>query len=237
MTDSNGNALQALVSRAVRRVLAERQEAQGKRRVYVVFTDRFEGPGEAFLQEQPLGGRAVLIVPDEKAPILQDRIQGLCPDCPVIGYSLSADLPLEGSLTVYPATSRTFAAKAALGIADEFPVQWLERCLTAGSEVHLMLSGLPRFSGHEPPRYAEQILSYYRTLLEYGITIGSFPEEADEPEEEVSGPHCTVRGHIITAADIASCGSGAVVYIDAGAVVTAYARERAEARHIRFMTR
>ncbi len=233
--DINGKDLQALICRAVRQVLEEEAARQIKRRIYVVFADSFDGPNEVFLQELPEKDEVVFVVPDDWSPAVRKQMKKYAPACRILDYTVSADLPLEGSLTIYPAASRTFAAKAALCIADTFPLQWLERCLSEGAAVHLMLSGLQQFSGKEQPCYVEQILSYYRRLLQYGISIGDFPE-AEESPVQAAEPIRTVRGRIITAGDIDAFGSGTVISIEAGAIVTAYAQEAAERKNIRFIT-
>lgn len=163
-------ALETLILRVIRQVLAE--QSQAKRRLYVVFADAFDCRCVQFLQSLTTADDVTVIVDDTQGERIRRDIELACPFAAVVMTSQARSLPLGGSLTVYPVASRDFIVKAALGMADTFAAEWLARCFAAGSAVHLQLSGLARFTGREPGAYVQQILGYYRKLLEYGITIG-----------------------------------------------------------------
>ncbi len=240
MLDINGNEFAELVRRAVNRVLAERQGAAPlKRRVYVVLEPSFDVRYDSFLQAMTERDDITVIVPEAWSRDWNNRIQADCPFCRIVSQTGSANLPLEGSLTVYPVASPSFIAKAALCISDDFATQWLARCMAAGAAVHVMLSGLTRFTGKEPPRYVETILAYYRMLLTYDVTIGKFPASPDSISrvQERSVPQGTLTGHIVTAADIYPYGNGAVLMVPSDAIITAFAQEAAERQGVRLVRR
>lgn len=165
----------------------------------------------------------------------------------VVSRKAAADFPLEGSLTVYPVASQDFAVKAALGITDTFETQWFNRCVRSGSRVQLVLSGLTRFTGKEPAAYVQRILSYYRTLLTYDVQIGPWENNnrtvlpsaavpAVVPAQPSYGAgQVSVSRTIITASDLDTYAEGSTVPLAPGTMVTAYAEDEAEKRHIRFI--
>ena len=148
-------ALEALILRVIRQVLAE--QAQAKRRLYVVFADAFDCRCVQFLQSLTTADDVTVIVDDTQGERIRRDIELACHFAAVVMTSQARSLPLGGSLTVYPVASRDFIVKAALGMADTFAAEWLARCFAAGSAVHLQLSGLTRFTGREPAAYVQQI--------------------------------------------------------------------------------
>lgn len=237
MLDINGTEFRAIVLRAIQNVLAEQELTKPKRMVYVVFEDSFDVRYDSFLQDMTESDAVTAIVPDDWSQDLYDRIKRNCPFCQIIGQAAAGSLPLEGSLTVYPVISRSLLVKAALGMDDTFQSRWLTQCYSAGSAVHMMLSGFTKFTGREPAGYVQQILSYIERLLTFDISIGSYPTNGSVPEVVPLEPPAvvTLRSHIITAADIAPLAKGAVVHIDPSAIVTAYAAEEAERQEIQFI--
>ncbi len=237
--DINGNEFRNMVLRAVLKVLEEeKQQQQCERTVYVVFSRSFDGPWHISQQELAKGDAFTAIVPDEWP---QDKLCQLMAEFPfrrIVSRTESANLPLVGSLTVYPTISHTFAAKTALCIQDTFATQWLARCLAAGSQIHFMIDGLQKFTGHEPDAYVQQILSYYKTILTYGITIGSFQSTQHEPavatsiEPNAAAPQITLHSHVVTTADIHRYPEGTTIHLESGAVVTSLAQEEADRRQI-----
>lgn len=226
------NDLQDLILRAVRQVLAE--QSQAKRHLYVVFADAFDSRCVQFLQSLSPADAVTVIADDIQADRLRHDIEGACPFASVVVTSQARSLSLAGSLTVYPVASRDFIVKAALGMVDTFAAAWLARCFAAGSAVHLQLSGLTRFTGREPAAYVQQILGYYRKLLEYGITIGHHlpQEKAGAPvpvavTETASPPVVTCQDKVLTAADLSSYDKGTVLLVGAHTIVTSFAREAA----------
>lgn len=230
-------ALEALILRVIRQVLAE--QAQAKRRLYVVFADAFDCRCVQFLQSLTTADDVTVIVDDTQGERIRRDIELACPFAAVVMTSQARSLPLGGSLTVYPVASRDFIVKAALGMADTFAAEWLARCFAAGSAVHLQLSGLTRFTGREPAAYVQQILGYYRKLLEYGITIGHHlpQEKVGNPvpaavTEKKAPPVVTCQDKVLTAADLYPYDKGTVLLVGAHTVVTSFAREAALSRGI-----
>lgn len=230
-------ALEALILRVIRQVLAE--QAQAKRRLYVVFADAFDCRCVQFLQSLTTDDDVTVIVDDTQGERIRCDIERACPFAAVVMTSQARSLPLGGSLTVYPVASRDFIVKAALGMADTFAAEWLARCFAAGSAVHLQLSGLTRFTGREPAAYVQQILGYYRKLLEYDITIGHhLPQEKAGNSvpaavtEKKAPPVVTCQDKVLTAADLYPYDKGTVLLVGAHTVVTSFAREAALSRGI-----
>lgn len=230
-------ALEALILRVIRQVLAE--QAQAKRRLYVVFADAFDCRCVQFLRSLTTADDVTVIVDDTQGERIRRDIELACPFAAVVMTSQARSLPLGGSLTVYPVASRDFIVKAALGMADTFAAEWLARCFAAGSAVHLQLSGLARFTGREPAAYVQQILGYYRKLLEYGITIGHHlpQEQIGNPvpaavTEKKAPPVVTCQDKVLTAADLYPYDKGTVLLVGAHTVVTSFAREAALSRGI-----
>lgn len=235
MLDINGNEFREIVLKAIQKVLAEQRISARKRTVYVVFEDSFDVRYDSFLQDLTESDAVTAIVPDDWSQALRDRIHGDCPFCQIIGQAAAADLPLEGSLTVYPVTSRSLLAKAALCLEDTFQSQWLAACFAAGSKVHFMLSGLTKFTGREPAGYVTQILSYIETLLTFDVSIGAYPTETQTGTPVgTATPAALLQSHIITADEVEPLAVGSVVTIAANAIVTAYAADVAERKQIRF---
>ena len=238
MLDINGSEFREIVMRVIEKVLAE-QAAAPKRTVYVVFEDSFDVRYDSFLKTCIESDAVTAIVPDDWSQGLHDRIHQYCPFCQIIGQTAAGNLPLEGSRTVYPVASRDFIVKAALCIADTFQTKWVERCLAEGAAQHIMLKGLTKFTGKEPAGYVEKILSYYRTLLTYDVTIGGEYPQAIVPaaKPEITQPKrtMTLSGRVITAADLAGIVGGTQVFIESRAVITAYAQEEATQRDITFI--
>lgn len=230
-------ALEALILRVIRQVLAE--QSQAKRRLYVVFADAFDCRCVQFLQSLTTADDVTVIVDDTQGERICRDIELACPFAAVVMTSQARSLPLAGSLTVYPVASRDFIVKAALGMADTFATEWLARCFAAGSAVHLQLSGLSRFTGREPAAYVQQILGYYRKILEYGITIGHHlpQEQTGNPvpvavTKKKAPPVVTCQDKVLTAADLYPYDKGTVLLVGAHTVVTSFAREAALSRGI-----
>lgn len=78
---------------------------------------------------------------------------------------------LEQAITVFPASERDVIVKTALCISDTFETSWIARCIEKGSRILFLRTGLKKFSGRETPAYMNQIMEYYRRVLEYGVEI------------------------------------------------------------------
>lgn len=142
---------------------------------------------------------------------------------------------LDTSVTVFPVAERTLIAKTALCISDTFETSWIADCIGAGSRVAFLYSGLLKFTGKENPAYVEQVMAYYRKVLEYGIEICGVGELNSEPLSEPPGkPVNEASGaddgkkRVITASNVDSLASGGVLYLQEDDIVTDMARERAK---------
>lgn len=78
---------------------------------------------------------------------------------------------LNSSITIFPEVSRNLVVKTALCIADDVKTTWIADCIEEGSRIIFLKSGLKQFLGFEQEAYQNQILKYYKQILEYGIEI------------------------------------------------------------------
>ena len=106
-----------------------------------------------------------------------------------------------------------------------------------------MKSGLKKFTNKEPKAYINQIVSYYRKVLEYGIEIRSISEliklyeekdlneetkvyfnikENTSLEEENKG-----RKKVITLENVKQYGSNGTIIVNSDDIITDLAREKA----------
>ncbi len=243
MLDINGTEFREMVLRVIRQVMEE--EKQEKRRLYIVFENSFDVRYDSFLHILTDRDEVTAVIPDEWSTVQISRIQADCPFCKIVSRTASANLHAEGSLTVYPVTSRSFIAKAALCISDTFEARWFAKCMEAGASVHILLSGLQRFTGKEPEAYVQRVLSYYRMLLQYDVSIGawpcaSFPTVSDSRKKNAIQTACRpdmieTKNRLITASDLDAYRDGQSIAVASDTIVTAYAQELAAKRKIQFI--
>lgn len=239
MESDREQILQELILRAVRKVLIEQR--QGKRQIYVVFADSFDCRCTSFLRSLSVDDSVTVIVENSEIERLRHVIEIACPFANLVSSEQAPSLLLGGSITVYPVASQDFIVKAALGIADTFATKWLVKCLSAGADVHLQLSGLARFTGHEPAAYVQRILMYYRQLLEYNVTIGrQMPDRKSDMSADIVAGAAEERKKavvncddaVITTADLYSYKEGTTLIIGQHTIVTSCAQEEALNRGI-----
>lgn len=161
------------------------------------------------------------------------RAHSACSD--ILYWEKAPPADLDTSVTVFPVAERTLIAKTALCISDTFETSWIADCIGAGSRIAILFSGLQKFTGKEKPSYVEQVMSYYRQVLEYGIEICGVSELISEPVPEPLDklPHEASRAdsgkkRVITASNVGRLASGGVLYLQADDIVTDMARERAK---------
>ena len=246
------------IRRIVLKVLADLSSGQGetpRQRMYLLCLGAFDHRFIDFLQELPHEKYDITaIVPAEwndaqKEAIRQYPLQIALPD--------AVPEELDGSVTVVPVVPLSLVVKVALGIDDTFSSQWILRCFGAGSKILLLQSGLQKFTGKEPPHYVDVILGYYRTLLLEDIWIGSTANlqnewfaaaEATIPAAELpqasSAQPCQrdsrevfIDKRIVTFSDVIAQAPGTCIQVKPDAIVTDYAKERAEALKISFARR
>lgn len=78
---------------------------------------------------------------------------------------------LQYESIIFPVMPRDILAKCALCIPDTYEVMLIQKAFEEGIHVAIAPGGLQKFTGNEPESYQKQILSYIRTLLEFGMEI------------------------------------------------------------------
>lgn len=143
----------------------------------------------------------------------------------------------ERDMAVFPVVPRELAVKTALCISDTFETRFILSCMEAGSRILFLASGVKKFTGKEPERYRTQILSYYKTIQEYGIEI---TEEIKAEKKAVGSPAKTLsdtpkciseketKRKIITAADLERYVQNGMIVLNPGDQITDVARDRAK---------
>lgn len=149
--------------------------------------------------------------------------------CQIFTEDAAANLPLEGSLTVYPVLPRSLLAEMALGLTHSFASKWFERCLAAGSKVEVVLAGCERFTGQEPRAYVQKILGYLRILLTYDVhfTLSKKINTFIQTTQEI-----ILDTKIITVRDLANIPHGSIIKLRTNAILTSAAAEWAERHQI-----
>lgn len=146
---------------------------------------------------------------------------------------------LETAVSVFPVTDRTLAAKTALCISDSYESSWMAECIGAGGRTLLLSSGLGKFTGKEKPAYVNQVMDYYRKILEYGIEIcgidrlmcGGSWEPEEIKDNSVPAPLLSAdsgKKRVITASSVERLASGGVLRLKPDDIVTDLARDRAK---------
>ena len=160
-----------MVSRIMRELEEERQT---EHKVYMVCLKEWEERYRTFMKymETVSGIRVCPVIPETWRESGEIKLLQEFSSCAgLLCHSDTKPENLDAAVSVFPVISRDMAAKAALCIGDTYETSWLLSCIESGTQAILLRSGLPRFSGKEPKPYQEQILSYYRRLLEYGVRI------------------------------------------------------------------
>ena len=186
---------------------------------------------------------------------------GFCEECIYLDRKIPSDL--EHAVTVFPVVPRDLVIKTALCISDTLQTQWITSCMEAGSRIIFLTSGLSPFTGREPKAYVNRILSYYRTVLEYGIEISKeFKQDAEAVKEEKavatsnwspaktwesvstrevesvrpSGLGKSKKKRVISSRDVEKLQRGGVLIVGEDDIITDLARDRAKFLHVTFKT-
>ncbi len=223
--------LKQLVLKILKRL--EEEGKKEKKLLYMVCTSAWDERYYKFLEEIQKTGeyRVCPVIPDEWQMEGRETCFRSFSSCEGVRYySQGIPADLEDAVTVFPVTPTEVAVKTALCIHDTFETTWLATCFRAGSRILFLQSGLTPFSGKEQPAYQEQILSYYRKLLEYGIEIGSCKSLVNA-EEKTS--ECAARGkRLITASNVEKHASDGVLLLQEGDIITDLAKDRARLLNI-----
>lgn len=224
--------------------ILKRLEEEGKREkkiLYMVCTSAWDERYYEFLEEiQKTGNyRVCPVIPDEWQGEGRETCFRNFSSCQGMRYySQGIPADLDEAVTVFPVVATEVAVKTALCIHDTFATAWLAACFRAGSRILFLQSGLTPFSGKEQPAYQEQILSYYRKLLEYGIEIGSCKNlsqldsvKSVNVKEKTS--ESAARGkRLITASNVEEHASDGVLLLKEGDIMTDLAKDRARLLNI-----
>jgi hypothetical protein len=224
--------------------ILKKLEEEGKREkklLYMVCSSAWDERYYEFLEEIQKTGeyRVCPVIPDEWQAEGREACFRSFSACEGMRYySQGIPTDLEDAVTVFPVVATEVAVKTALCIHDTFETTWLAACFRTGSQILFLQSGLIPFSGKEQPAYQEQILSYYRKLLEYGIEIGSFKSlswsdsvksvNVKEKTSE-SGAH---GKRLITASNVEEHASDGVLLLKEGDIITDLAKDRARLLNI-----
>lgn len=224
--------------------ILKRLEEEGKREkklLYMVCTSAWDERYYEFLEEIQKTGeyRVCPVIPDEWQAEGRETCFRNFSSCEGVRYyfqGIPADL--DDAVTVFPVVATEVAVKTALCIHDTFETTWLAACFREGSRILFLQSGLTPFSGKEQPAYQEQILSYYRKLLEYGIEIDSCKSlcrsdsvKSVAAKEKTS--ECAIRGkRLITASNVEEHASDGVLLLKDGDIITDLAKDRARLLNI-----
>jgi len=224
--------------------ILKRLEEEGKREkklLYMVCTSAWDERYYGFLEEIQKTGeyRVCPVIPDEWQEEGRETCFRSFSSCEGMRYySQGIPADLEDAVTVLPVIATEMAVKTALCIHDTFETTWLSACFRAGSRILFLQSGITPFTGKEQPAYQEQILSYYRKLLEYGIEIGSCKSlsHSDSVKSVIvkeKPSACVSRGkRLITASNVEEHASDGVLLLQEGDIITDLAKDRARLLNI-----
>lgn len=153
-----------------------------KIKAYVFFSEKCSGSYIDFLEKIHKSNLFDIRIIAED--ILKDDIykeiinQYVCDDNIKYISKEMSEIPqdLSNAITIFPTIQRDLVVKTALCISDNFYNQWITSAIEQGGKIVFLKSGLKKFTNKEPKAYVKQIISYYRTILEYGIDIKSTTE-------------------------------------------------------------
>lgn len=228
-----------------------------KKKIYMVCTGGWDERYLKFLRTVQTDRETVIPVLTEKLRGQEIKFTGY--GCESIQY-LSGEVPadLADSVTVFPVVPRDLVSKTALCISDTPQTQWITSCMEAGSRIVFLISGLSPFSGREPKAYVNRILSYYRTVLEYGIELtGEYEPKPDkkpahEETQQVYRPAVlpvtggisaqtgmvrkSTKKRVISSRDVEQYQKGGVLLVTEDDIITDLAKDRARFLQVKFMT-
>lgn len=225
--------LREIVQRILTELETEERLKKKQRKIYMLCTSHWDDRFSAYL-EKMADSPDVLVYP---VIPLSWKKQGYgeillaYPSCGGIVYrSCEKPFDLEQTITVLPVVPRDVVVKTALCIADTYETDWIASCIEQGSQVVFVRNGLAVFSGKEPEAYKNQILSYYRTVLTYGITVCGGEEAVPQPvlkTEYTAAYRHDEKKRVITASNIEQMAVNGVLFINPRDIVTELALDRA----------
>lgn len=189
------------------------------------------------------------IVADDslKNDICKLDINKYVPDENIIYFSDGIAKDLSDAMSIFPVVERDLVVKTALCINDTFCNEWIASAIEAGGKIVFLKSGLKKFTNKEPKAYINQIVSYYRKVLEYGIEIRSTSELIKMYKEKnlneqvkmnfnikdnISLQEEKSRKKVITLENIEQYGSNGTIIVNSDDIITDLAREKARILNI-----
>lgn len=239
--DIKEEVLREIVIRVLKEI-EEGQKKEDRKKVYVICEAAWDSRYEAFFRWAADKPEFMVypVVPDEwKNNGCAAKLSETGTFEVLLTHSECIPSDLDKAITVFPVVSRDTVAKTALCISDTFETKWISSCIAQGAEIRFLSSGLTRFSGREPKAYVEQILMYYRKILEYGIEICCRNSDSEsvlknevkqktvnvQPIADIE--HKPEKKRVITAGNIEEYASGKILYRRAGDIITDLAKDRA----------
>lgn len=246
---TTGNEFREILLAMVAKILRAEEKCTSKR--YVIFEDQVElsaPPGTQLSGE----GEYVFLLPLAFCSKEKASLEEKFPRSTFLSQIEAENLDLkEEDISIYPKASRTFLAKAALGIADTFATKWFARIMAQGAKAQILVSGCEPFTGKEPVAYKEMVLNYLRTLASYGVELVTKEEKSNTRKklEEEKGKDIDLvarksrtldlsKEKILTRAELAAyvtCAEGTQIYLAPNCIVTAEALEFAEKRKLKLI--
>ncbi len=230
--------LREIVQRILTEMETEEKLKRKQTKIYMLCTPHWDDRFPAYLKKMTESPDFLVypVIPLSWKEQGYEKFLLAYPSCGGILYrSCEKPFDLDQTITVLPVVPRDVVVKTALCIADTYETDWIASCIKTGSQVVFARNGLARFSGKEPEAYKNQILSYYRTVLTYGIRICS-EEEADS--QPVLRTECTgvcrndKKKRVITASNIEQLAVNGVLFINPRDIVTDLALDRAKLLNI-----
>lgn len=177
-----------------------------------------------------------------KNDLCKSHINKYVPDENIIYFSDGIAKDLSHAISIFPVVERDLVVKTALCISDTFCNKWISSAIEEGGKIVFLKSGLKKFTSKEPKAYINQIVSYYRKVLEYGIEIRSTSEliklykEKNSNEEmkvklnikeNTSLQEDKVRKKVITLENVEQYGTNGTIIVNSDDIITDLAREKA----------
>lgn len=166
----------------------------------------------------------------------------------IIYFSDGIPKDLSKAISIFPVVERDLVVKTALCISDTFCNQWISSAIETGGKIVFLKSGLKKFTNKEPKAYINQIVSYYKKVLEYGIEIRSTSELIKLYKEKNSDEQVNVdsnikdnvilqeenkcRKKVITLENIERYGANGTIIVNSDDIITDLAREKARTLNI-----
>lgn len=243
--------LKKLVLRILKELEEEQLHGQSpefRRKLYMLATSGWDVRYQEFLAGMEQSGQYDIypVIPESWRQMGYEAVFKKYQCCCQIRYH-SDPIPadLEQTVTVFPVTDKDVVVKTALCISDTFETSWVADCMEYGSRIVLLRSGLKKFSGRESSAYVRQMLSYYRTILEYGVEIGSMDDLYAAVKDRYKPAPCggavpdqsgklrerpeagSRKKRVITASNVEQFGAGRILFLQPGDIITDLARDRA----------